>query len=371
MLGAKACRSHFRNFLCEIDHPFIARAQEVAFIKEKGKLLVFREFAPRGSLKDRIHRKADPKQRWAAKYGFKGEGLKERQVALYGKQVLEAMAYLHTLGLPCTGIHTGNILMRASDWCQVADFEGCAVGLPPYKAERVMQSDILAFGHILYEMAVGSALDTAELVTMPSAPLPVQELLDRIFRREDGEREVTIKDLLSCKFFTEAQLKPGHEDALYIDKDLTKKLKKRLIHSAKEPKPKASRGEDVDYEAQAVKLTPRKKSKQKAIEAPAAAAAIEAPPAAGGGSGTPAAAKSAPPPPPPPPPAAPAAAAAPAQKGKGKGKKGKDKGKAGAPPPPPPPPPAASAPAPAPKPAGGELSGVDALFAEINARRIE
>ena len=24
-----------------------------------------------------------------------------------------------------------------------------------YKAERVMQSDILAFGHILYEMAVG------------------------------------------------------------------------------------------------------------------------------------------------------------------------------------------------------------------------
>ena len=31
---------------------------------------------------------------------------------------------------------------------------------------------------------MGSALDTAELVTMPSAPLPVQELLDRIFRRE-------------------------------------------------------------------------------------------------------------------------------------------------------------------------------------------
>ena len=30
----------------------------------------------------------------------------------------------------------------------------------------------------------------------------------------------------------------GHEDALYIDKDLTKKLKKRLIHSAKEPRPK-------------------------------------------------------------------------------------------------------------------------------------
>ena len=59
---------------------------------------MFREFAPKGSLKDRIHRKADPKQRWAAKYGFKGEPLKERHVALFGKQVLEAMAYLHTLG---------------------------------------------------------------------------------------------------------------------------------------------------------------------------------------------------------------------------------------------------------------------------------
>ena len=157
----------------------------------------------------------------SAKYGFKGEPLKERQVALYGKQILEAMAYLQTLGLPCTGIHTGNVVMRDSDWCQVSDFECCAVGLPPYKPERVMQSDILAFGHILYEMAVGSALDTPELLAMPVAALPIQELLDRIFRLEAGEREVTIKELLSCKFFTEARLavQPPTDAALAPAKD--------------------------------------------------------------------------------------------------------------------------------------------------------
>ena len=43
---------------------------------------------------------------------------------------------------------------------------------------------------------------------------------------------MTIKDLLSCKFFTEALLQPDHEDALYIDKDLTKKLKKRSVETA-------------------------------------------------------------------------------------------------------------------------------------------
>jgi len=80
VLHSKTARGHFRNFVREIDHPFVFRAQEVAFVKEKRKIMVFREYAPRGSLKDRLHRKANPKQRWAAKYGFKGEPLPERQI---------------------------------------------------------------------------------------------------------------------------------------------------------------------------------------------------------------------------------------------------------------------------------------------------
>ena len=52
---------------------------------------------------------------------------------------------------------------------------------------------------------------------------------------------MTIKDLLSCKFFTEALLQPDHEDALYIDKDLTKKLKKRSVETAAAAAAPASR----------------------------------------------------------------------------------------------------------------------------------
>ena len=54
-------------------------------------------------LKDLIHRKANPRQRWAAKYGFKGEPIVEKLIALYSKQILEAMAYFQVLGLPCSG----------------------------------------------------------------------------------------------------------------------------------------------------------------------------------------------------------------------------------------------------------------------------
>ena len=35
---------------------------------------------------------ANPKLRWPAKYGYKGEPLRERHIALFGKQILEGMA---------------------------------------------------------------------------------------------------------------------------------------------------------------------------------------------------------------------------------------------------------------------------------------
>ena len=268
VLHSKTARGHFRNFVREIDHPFIFRAQEVAFVKEKRKIMVFREYAPRGSLKDRLHRKANPKQRWAAKYGFKGEPLPERQIgnapppppppvrrrraadtregwlrsALFSKQILEGMAYFSALGLPCTGLHTGNIIMRDAHWCQISDFENAALGLEPFKKDRVHSSDVLAFGHILYEMAVGSALESAELVSLPNVPLPIQEILYRIFRPDDENDRVSAKSLLSTTFIAEARLDADHEDRLYIHKDQTKKLKKRLVYSAKEPKARKERG---------------------------------------------------------------------------------------------------------------------------------
>eukprot|EP01047_Picozoa_sp_COSAG01_P009042 COSAG01_NODE_366_length_18064_cov_35.830615_8_plen_305_part_00 len=202
VLSSKSARSHLRNFAKEIDHPFIFRAQELAYVVEKRCLLVFREFAPRGSLKDRIHRKANPKQRWAAKYGFKGDPLSERLIALFCKQILEAMAYFQVLGLPCTGCHTGNIIMRASDWVQITEFENAAVGLAPFKPNRVHASDTLAFGHVLYEMATGAALESAELVSLPAVPLPIQEILHRIFRPDIGDGSspaVSMKELLRCE----------------------------------------------------------------------------------------------------------------------------------------------------------------------------
>ena len=103
-------------------------------------------------------------------------------------------------------------------------------------------SDVLAFGHILYEMAVGSALESAELVSLPNVPLPIQEILYRIFRPDDENDRVSAKSLLSTTFIAEARLDADHEDRLYIHKDQTKKLKKRLVYSAKEPKARKERG---------------------------------------------------------------------------------------------------------------------------------
>ena len=82
----------------------------------------------------------------------------------------------------------------------------------------------------------------AELVSLPNVPLPIQEILYRIFRPDDENDRVSAKSLLSTTFIAEARLDADHEDRLYIHKDQTKKLKKRLVYSAKEPKARKERG---------------------------------------------------------------------------------------------------------------------------------
>ena len=55
-------------------------------------------------------------------------------------------------------------------------------------------------------------------MSLPSVPLPIQEILYRIFRPEPGHAHgagVSVKDLLMTTFIAEARLAAEHEDGLY------------------------------------------------------------------------------------------------------------------------------------------------------------
>ena len=214
--------------------------------------------------------------------------------------------------------------MREADWCCITEYELSILGLPSKKASWLPadatqeRKEVLAFGHIMYEMATGKELASSSFV-MPPCPLAIQEILDQIFAPGEDASKLTIRDLLEMPFFANVTLKKIHEDRLYPDKDKTKKLKKRLAKSTADVPEDKKRG--------------RSRTKTAGGTVPADSPEPASPKASAGAS-------SAPPAPPPPP--------------------------AGGPPPPPPPP----APGPPPPKAsgggGGGGGGRGGLFAAIN-----
>lgn len=86
--------------LATIQHPFIMPIDFVA-TNEYGALFV-RSFYLKGSLKDLLYG-TTPKNPYMQKYGnsaTRGRGLPVKDIATYGRQILEALHFLHSKGLP-------------------------------------------------------------------------------------------------------------------------------------------------------------------------------------------------------------------------------------------------------------------------------
>ena len=51
------------------------------------------------------------------------------KVSLFGKQVLEAINFLHKQGFPCLGhVHTGNIYVVSPDHCKLGGYDNTLLG---------------------------------------------------------------------------------------------------------------------------------------------------------------------------------------------------------------------------------------------------
>lgn len=85
--------------LATISHPFIMPIEHVS-TNDSGALFI-RNFYGRGSLKDLLCG-SSPKNPFLSKYGNpKGRGpMPIRDIAIYGRQILEALRFLHSKGMP-------------------------------------------------------------------------------------------------------------------------------------------------------------------------------------------------------------------------------------------------------------------------------
>jgi hypothetical protein len=137
-----------REFLLGLHHPFVMPALDLIFFPENEtathdgepageapvpiSLGVFRSIAAWGSLLDVMHSGADPALPAATKYAAArqlGTPLPQERLALYGRQILEAVVFLQSVWVSCAGVTTSNVLVLSDDWCLVTDWENDLLGM--------------------------------------------------------------------------------------------------------------------------------------------------------------------------------------------------------------------------------------------------
>ena len=122
--------------------------------------------------------------------------LAEQTVASFGRQILEAMRFLQSVGLPCVHVHAGNVLLDGSGHCRLSEVELALLRAPsageqlarPARADEPDEprrgvaeagsatadvrlaggwsigGDVVAFGHLLFELLTGREFTEQELL---------------------------------------------------------------------------------------------------------------------------------------------------------------------------------------------------------------
>ena len=168
-------------------------------------------------------------------------------MALYGRMILEALRFCRAAGLPCVHLHSGNVLIEDASGsggggggprsstsgggiggavCVVAEVELALLRLPAYSellakprlppgggSFRVAR-EVLAFGHLLFEMVTGAELTAREIANWERAlgagalfpgPPAAWALLATIFLPAAGASAApSLVDLLADPFFSVA-----------------------------------------------------------------------------------------------------------------------------------------------------------------------
>lgn len=201
------------DLLHGLQHPYLYPVVEIDYIPpDKNFVVVIQPLAPKGSLKDLIY-KTNPIGDWSSKYSTAKKGLSEQEIALYGRQVLEAMAFLYSKGFPQIGhVHSGNVIVEEK-CCRLSSFENRLLG---YQTRRHSQLqgfepdiDVLMFGHMIFEMACGY-----ELVTVAPAPRDLKavrypavlEVLNLIFSKHASHEFPSVQQLLEVPLFQNVSL---------------------------------------------------------------------------------------------------------------------------------------------------------------------
>ncbi|XP_004348895.2 hypothetical protein CAOG_02145 [Capsaspora owczarzaki ATCC 30864] len=192
----------------------------ISFIDYRSGALVIRDICAMGSLKDRIYNCSKPRNPFMLKYfaDARGTELNDVTIRRYGRQLLEALKFLHLNNIPFGHLHSGNILLDG-DVCKLTDIENGLLGVPSKHRPHLMllrkisslpMADVYSFGHVLYEMCTGFELYDHILPPdwkpLPSTSPQLKEIIESILSETACKNGTlpTVDQLIENPYFAEA-----------------------------------------------------------------------------------------------------------------------------------------------------------------------
>ncbi|XP_068713818.1 PX domain-containing protein kinase-like protein [Montipora foliosa] len=235
------------KLLTSLQHPYIYPPSFTSCNSEG--VITVRNFLPNGTLRDCLCN-AKPKLSQLRKYGNpKNRGaLHEQHIQLFGRQILEALRFLHEKGIPYGHLHSGNVVLDGNV-CRLLDIETGLLGVPPINRHRYVPmkkiqeketQDVYCFAHLLYEMLCGEPLRSSFLKDVPqNCPSQLKSILLSILSDEACNKSglPTVADLLANPFFTAIDLPSIDKPQLKIPsklKEVVKATKERSEARLKE-----------------------------------------------------------------------------------------------------------------------------------------
>ncbi|XP_078342522.1 PX domain-containing protein kinase-like protein isoform X2 [Oculina patagonica] len=227
------------KLMTTLQHPYISPPSFTTCNSEG--VIIVRNFLPNGTLRDCLC-KAKPKLNQLKKYGNPKTRVvfPEQNIQLFGRQILEALKFLHEKGIPYGHLHTGNIVVEGNV-CRLLEVESGLMGIPSIHRHRYVPmkklqekeaEDVYCFAHVLYEMAFGEPLRSSTLHDVPpNCPLQLRSVLLSILNDEACNKTglPSVSDLLANPFFTAIDLPSTDKPQLKISSKL-----KEAIRTAKE-----------------------------------------------------------------------------------------------------------------------------------------
>eukprot|EP00049_Salpingoeca_infusionum_P008229 m.133949 g.133949 ORF g.133949 m.133949 type:complete len:493 (-) comp13950_c0_seq5:586-2064(-) len=221
-----------KSVLERVQHPYVLSVHHADFITNDGdSFVVMTDYSNEGSLKDLLYAKS-PILPYTVKYGGRGKRLPTVKLALYGRQILEGLEYLHDIGIQCNNLHSGNVIISRGV-ARVSGYENTIFGVrsrlyTPVKTmvQDIAQDseatafDILCFGLVAYEMAVGEEILRRPNLGSLVLSTEVEDCLKFVFEHPEG-RIPTLTEVKSLPIFNRIQISARPEMIQFVPSNLT------------------------------------------------------------------------------------------------------------------------------------------------------